>query len=107
MIEMLREHGLSAREIQVVEQIMLGLRNKEAASNLCVAEKTIKFHLTNVFKKLIVKSRAQLIVLCAKATKASQPVAKPKAIPKPESRVTEAATTAIRVSMGLPHGRLN
>jgi len=41
-----------------------GLSNKEVANQLFVTEKTVKFHLTNIYKKMNVKSRAQLIVWC-------------------------------------------
>jgi hypothetical protein len=34
------------------------------AGQLFVTEKTVKFHLTNIYKKMSVKSRAQLIVWC-------------------------------------------
>lgn len=54
--------ALSGAEMAVVENVVIGLSNKEAAENLFVTEKTIKFHLTKIYKKLNVKSRAQLIV---------------------------------------------
>ena len=61
----LRSMKLSNREIEVMEQVAKGLTNKESAINLFVAEKTIKFHMTNIFRKLGFKHRAQLIVWCA------------------------------------------
>ena len=57
--------GLSNRESEVAAVIARGVSNKEAAGELYVTEKTIKFHLTNIYKKLSVKSRTQLIVWCA------------------------------------------
>jgi DNA-binding CsgD family transcriptional regulator len=60
--EALQEKGLSNREIEVSEIVAQGKSNKEVANTLFVTEKTIKFHLTNIYKKLQVKSRAQLIV---------------------------------------------
>jgi hypothetical protein len=48
----------------VAELVSKGLSNKEVASQLFVTEKTVKFHLTNIYKKMSVKSRAQLIVWC-------------------------------------------
>ena len=56
---------LSAREKEVVEKIISGVSNQQAGKELFVTEKTIKFHLTNIFKKLNVKSRAGLIVYMA------------------------------------------
>ena len=61
----LRTVGLSNREVEVAKVVALGKSNKEVASRLFVTEKTIKFHLTNIYKKLKIKSRAQLIVWCA------------------------------------------
>lgn len=44
--------GLSNREAEVSEIIAKGLSNKEVANELFVTEKTVKFHLTNIYKKL-------------------------------------------------------
>jgi DNA-binding CsgD family transcriptional regulator len=57
--DVLMQKGLSHREAEVVELVAQGLSNKEVADKLFVTEKTIKFHLTNIYK-----SRAQLIVWC-------------------------------------------
>lgn len=62
--EKLIEKGLSNREAEVTELVSKGLSNKECANALFVTEKTVKFHLTNIYKKMNVKSRAQLIVWC-------------------------------------------
>ncbi len=56
--------GLSIRETEVAEAVSKGLSNREVANTLVVPEKTVKFHLSNIYKKLEVKSRAQLIVKC-------------------------------------------
>jgi two-component system, NarL family, nitrate/nitrite response regulator NarL len=53
---------LSPSERKVKELVLLGLSNKKIASRLGVTEKTIKFHLTNIFAKIKVQSRAELIV---------------------------------------------
>lgn len=58
------EKGLSNRESEVTELVTKGLSNKEIANMLFVTERTIKFHLVNIYGKLGVKSRAQLIVWC-------------------------------------------
>ena len=62
--EVLIKEGLSNREAEVAELVTQGLSNKEVAARLFVTEKTVKFHLTNIYKKMNVKSRAQLIVWC-------------------------------------------
>ncbi len=62
--DILIEKKLSNREAEVAELVSQGLSNKEVANRLFVTEKTVKFHLTNIYKKMEVKSRAQLIVWC-------------------------------------------
>ncbi len=62
--DVLAQKGLSHREAEVAELVSKGLSNKEVAGQLFVTEKTVKFHLTNIYKKMAVKSRAQLIVWC-------------------------------------------
>lgn len=62
--EALEAKGLSSREAEVAVLVSKGLSNKVVSEHLFVTEKTVKFHLTNIYKKLSVKSRAQLIVWC-------------------------------------------
>ncbi len=62
--DILIQKGLSNREAEVAELVTRGMSNKEVANQLFVTEKTVKFHLTNIYKKMNVKSRAQLIVWC-------------------------------------------
>lgn len=62
--DVLIKKGLSSREAEVAELVTNGLSNKEVASRLFVTEKTVKFHLTNIYKKMTLRSRAQLIVWC-------------------------------------------
>ena len=56
----LLKKNLSKREIEVVMLVLEGSTNREVAHNLCVAEKTVKFHLTNVYKKLNISRRSQI-----------------------------------------------
>ena len=52
--------GLTRREYQVVQQIALGLTNREIAEALSLSEKTIEMHVSHSLAKLDVRSRAQL-----------------------------------------------
>lgn len=52
---------MTQREQEVVELVLRGLSNAAIAEILFVAEKTIKFHLTNIFIKCGVKSRSELM----------------------------------------------
>jgi two-component system, NarL family, nitrate/nitrite response regulator NarL len=51
---------LSPRERDVASMIASGQQNKSISSQLCISEKTVKAHLTNIFKKLGLSSRTQL-----------------------------------------------
>jgi ATP/maltotriose-dependent transcriptional regulator MalT len=50
--------GLSAREVEVLRLIAAGRTNKEIASELFLSAKTVSRHLSNIFTKIGVSSRA-------------------------------------------------
>jgi DNA-binding NarL/FixJ family response regulator len=52
------EHGLSARELQVLRLIAGGKANKEIAAELSLSVKTVDRHVSNIFAKIAVTSRA-------------------------------------------------
>jgi DNA-binding CsgD family transcriptional regulator len=51
-------HGLTARELQVLRLVAGGGTNKAIAAQLVVSERTIDRHVSNIFSKLHVSSRA-------------------------------------------------
>jgi DNA-binding NarL/FixJ family response regulator len=51
---------LSRREQEIVQLVVEGLSNLEAASRLGITEATVKAHLTHVFQKLALRGRTQL-----------------------------------------------
>jgi len=53
-----RPHGLTPRELQVLRLVAAGKTNKAIASELFLSEKTVDRHLSNIFDKLDVSSRA-------------------------------------------------
>jgi len=53
---------LTAREAEVLDLVARGLDNGEIAAQLGVSAKTLRNHITNIFSKLNVASRAQAIV---------------------------------------------
>ena len=55
--------SLTERERQILELVALGRSNAEISTSLFISEKTVRNHLTNVFQKLDVDSRARAIVL--------------------------------------------
>lgn len=54
--------GLSHREMQVLQYLMQGKSNKSIADQLYLSERTIKFHCSNIYKKLNIDNRTNLIL---------------------------------------------
>lgn len=52
---------LTPREIEIVKQVAQGLRNAEICKRLFISEGTVKMHLHNIYQKLGVDSRTQLM----------------------------------------------
>ncbi|MCY0906734.1 response regulator transcription factor family protein [Arthrobacter sp. H14-L1] len=55
--------NLAARELEVLQHLAAGQRNRTIASTLGISENTVKFHVRNLFKKLAVSSRTEAIAL--------------------------------------------
>ncbi len=51
---------LSNREFEVFTLVCGGISNKAVADAIYITEKTVKFHLTNIYKKLGCKSRTEM-----------------------------------------------
>ena len=52
---------LTPREIEVVGMVAKGISNREIGSQLCIAEGTVKIHLQNIYEKLRINRRAELV----------------------------------------------
>ena len=53
--------GLSRREMEVARLMADGASNAETASQLFISERTVESHVTNIFNKLGVDSRVQVV----------------------------------------------
>lgn len=53
--------ALTPQELQVALIVAAGATNKEAAAALFLSTKTVEFHLSNAYRKLNLRSRAQLV----------------------------------------------
>lgn len=53
---------LTGREKEVLLCLVKGMNNKEIAQSLFISDKTVKIHVSNIFKKLGVKSRSQVVI---------------------------------------------
>jgi DNA-binding CsgD family transcriptional regulator len=58
---------LRAREREVLELMVAGLRNRDIAERLHITIRTVKFHVSNILHKLEAHSRAEVIVLAHNA----------------------------------------
>ena len=58
--------NLTEREMDILKLITQGKSNKEIAVDLCISEKTVKNHLTNIFRKLKVDDRTQAVLFAIK-----------------------------------------
>jgi DNA-binding CsgD family transcriptional regulator len=61
ILKRLKADGLTPSEIQIADLVIQGKSNFEIYCDIIKLEKTIKWHLTNVYRKLGLKSRAQLM----------------------------------------------
>lgn len=57
---------LTARELEVLIQVANGKFNKEIATSLNISERTVKNHISNIFKKIEVSDRTQAAVFAIK-----------------------------------------
>ena len=64
--EKAEEDKLTRREIEVLKLLAEGLFNKEIAYKLSISEKTVKNHVSNIFKKIDVSDRTQAAVFAIK-----------------------------------------
>lgn len=59
-------NSLTSRELEVLIQVANGLFNKEIAASLNISERTVKNHISNIFRKIEVFDRTQAAVFAIK-----------------------------------------
>jgi NarL family two-component system response regulator LiaR len=60
------EARLTSRELQVLQLLFEGKSNKEIASELFISQKTVEFHLSNLYIKIKAHSRTEAVVWAIK-----------------------------------------
>ena len=55
--------SLTARELEILQNVAKGMRNKQVADKLFISEATVKVHMKSLLKKLNVKSRVAATLL--------------------------------------------
>ncbi len=58
--------SLTKRELEILIQLAGGMFNKEIANNLNISERTVKNHISNIFRKINVSDRTQAAVFAIK-----------------------------------------
>lgn len=56
-------HDLTPREVEILALLGDGLTNRQIAETLHISQNTVKFHLSSIFSKLQVASRAEAITV--------------------------------------------
>jgi DNA-binding NarL/FixJ family response regulator len=69
-----REAALTPSQQRVLEALMRGLSNKEIAAELWLTQHTVKFHLTNIYRRLGVSNRTEAIRYAYKHRLVAHPV---------------------------------
>ena len=59
----LEQKRITQTEREVLQNLVLGLRNEDIAKNLCVSVSTVKKHLESIYDKLSVHNRMQAIYI--------------------------------------------
>jgi DNA-binding NarL/FixJ family response regulator len=63
MAEHFTDESLTPREVEVLQLVAQGNRNKEVAAQLCIAEDTVRMHMKNIMSKLDVHDRTRAVTL--------------------------------------------
>ena len=60
--DIVKIESLTKRELEVLKNLSYGMYNKEIAEKLDISERTVKNHISNIFKKIEVTDRTQAAV---------------------------------------------
>ena len=66
LAEHMSDEELTAREVEVLQQVAGGNRNRDIADLLFISEETVKVHLKHIMDKLGAKDRTQAIAIAVR-----------------------------------------
>jgi len=66
LAEHVGDEALSQREVEVLQQVAAGHRNRDIAAKLFIAEETVKVHLKHIMGKLGANDRTQSVAIAAR-----------------------------------------
>ena len=64
--EHMGEEDLTAREVEVLRQVVAGHRNRDIGENLFITEETVKTHLKHILEKLGARDRTQAVAIAVR-----------------------------------------
>jgi two-component system nitrate/nitrite response regulator NarL len=73
----LHDFGLTPRETEIAQKIAAGRSNKELSKEFSIRERTVKHHLTNIFRKVGVSSRLELALRVRDSVRFRQAIPRP------------------------------
>jgi len=66
--------ALTTRELQIIDLVVQGLKNKQIGDQLSISETTVRHHLTSTFDKLAVNDRFELVIYACRHGLAKLPL---------------------------------
>ena len=66
LAEHLGEEDLTARELEVLQLIRDGYKNKQVADQLSISENTVNFHIKNIVDKLAANDRTHAVTIAVR-----------------------------------------
>ena len=66
LAEHLGDEALSQREVEVLQQVAAGHRNRDIAAKLFIAEETVKVHIKHIMDKLHANGRTQSVAIAVR-----------------------------------------
>jgi DNA-binding NarL/FixJ family response regulator len=66
LVEHLGDEALSQREVEVLQQVAAGRRNRDIGARLFIAEETVKAHIRHIMDKLGANDRTQSVTIAAR-----------------------------------------
>ena len=64
--EHMGDENLTSREVEVLQQVVAGKKNREIGKHLFISEETVKVHLKHVMEKLGAKDRTQAVAIAVR-----------------------------------------
>ena len=64
IIRFIKEHALTAKEADILKQIISGASNREIADFYSISPNTVRNHIYNIYNKTGIRNRFQLLAIC-------------------------------------------